>query len=264
MQAIIIFFSVIIAFLSFSLTGCNGNSIATSSAGTIGSTLTNPLNKNQPIMVISDLNDAKVHIVSENIFGVKELNSVLAPNTFLNSILAKVMVSELKVMGYKNVQFRSFNNQNVLNTENIHSLSSQISGSSRNGVVHIPSKGSLSAEAQQFLSQELKDTPVDTIILLTQSGNQNLEFDIKCELAKDGRYSQSRLENHLYFYKIYVIDAHSMQILGWITGAPSQKLEDTRLCKSRQEFRPADLNYLNSILISSLQKSISGDLTQVL
>ena len=105
---------------------------------------------------------------------------------------------------------------------------------------------------------------VDTIILLTQSGNQPLAFDVKCELSKQDFYQHASIEPHLYLYKIYVIDAHTLKILTWITGSANGHLQDTRLCKPTSQYRTQDFNELRSILMRKLESSVAKDLNRTL
>jgi hypothetical protein len=122
----------------------------------------------------------------------------------------------------------------------------------------------LSREAQQFLSQVVNHRNVDTIILLTQSGSQPLAFDVKCELSKRDFYQHASIEPHLYLYKIYVIDAHTLKILTWITGSANGHLQDTSLCKPTSQYRAQDFNELRSILMRKLDRSVAKDLTRTL
>lgn len=169
-----------------------------STAGTFGPKLTKPLSQDQHILILSVLRDIRIDIVGENIFIYHELGTTSLPAEEVNALLSKTMVVTLKGNGYSHLESTVISNSNVLNTTDIQSL-------------HGQPENWLSREAQQFLSQVVNHRNVDTIILLTQSGSQPLAFDVKCELSKRDFYQHASIEPHLYLYKIYVIDAHTLK-----------------------------------------------------
>jgi hypothetical protein len=222
-----------------------------SSAGTIGPKLIKPLPQDQRILVISALRDIHVDIVSENIFIYNILGSTTLPAALINPIMNHSLINSLQENSYQNLQAAVINTPDPLNTTEIHMLTA------------LPDD-SLSAPAQQSLKQQINQQNVDIIVLLTQSGSEPLAFDVKCELSKNNLYYYASIEPHLYLYKIYVIDAHSLKILTWITGSANGELQDLHLCRPTSLYRPRDFNNLNSTVIHKLRAAVGKDLLRTL
>ncbi len=236
------------------LSGCAAPKTTTtvlSTAGTFGPKLTKPLSQDQHILVLSVLRDIRIDIIGENIFIYNELGTTSLPAEAVNILLSRTMAATLRDNGYGHLESAVINNSNVLNTTDIQWSHDQF-------------ESRLSEEARQFLSQVVNHRNVNTIILLTQSGSQPLAFDVKCEISKRDLYRQASIEPHLYLYKIYVIDAHTLKILTWITGSAHGHLQDTSLCKPISQYQTQDFNELRSILAHKLESSVAKDLTRTL
>ncbi len=242
MKVIKLLLSIIFLVASIFLSGC-GTEINVSSAGTLGPILKKPIDKSQRILVISALQDIKIDIISENIFSYRKLGSKVISKKFLNEELSMAMVSALKEHNFKYIQIKNLNSANDINTGDIELLTTK---------------------AKEFLSSQIANTHSDLILLLTQSNNQPLLYDIKCELGKKNQYEQARFEQHLDLYKLYLIDAHTLQILSWTTGSPNFDLPNERLCKPIKNYDANDLKELNVIVGELFHRAIDIDLIRTL
>jgi hypothetical protein len=225
------------------ISGCATDTKVISSAGTIGPVLQHKLPQNQRILVLSALRDTQVNIISENIFLYQELGIITIPAPVMNLKLAQAMVSKLKRIGYTHVDAQVINDSNALNTADINNIS---------------------PEAAKALSEYLRNKNVDSIILLTQNSGQPLIYDLKCELAKNNAYRHASIQPHLYLYKIYVINAHDLKILTWITGSANGNVPNTGLCKPQTAYSAEDISELHSILLDQLRRTVSEDLSKTL
>jgi hypothetical protein len=201
-------------------------------------------------LVLSVLRDVKVNIIRENIFIYQELGTIITPAGLINGKLSQTLKVKLEKMNYSTVESAVINTNNVLNTTDIQALSNH-------------AFIDLSPEAKQFLAQQIKDNSTDTIVLITQNGDQPLAFDLKCEVGKDNHYYQASIEPHLYLYKIYLINAHTLKILTWITGSPNGNLPDTHLCKPVAQLSEQDINEIKYRIINSLKTTMSADLSKL-
>lgn len=233
------------------LTGCESNKHVLSSAGTIGPVINQTIPLDQHFLTLAVLRDTNVDIVSENIFIYRKLGSTQIPAALINGQLNKTMATTLHGIGYHHVRSNAINTPNVLNTTDIQLLTNH-------------SVTEITPEARQFLAEQIKDRNIDIIILITQNGHDPLAFDLKCELSKNNFYYHASIQPHLDLYKIYVINAHTMRILTWITGSANGDLSDTSLCKPINKYSPQDFNTVNNIVISGLNKSVSTDLFNTL
>ncbi len=242
MKVIRLLSSIIFLVASIFLSGC-GTEINLSSAGTLGPILKKPIDKSQRILVISALQDIKVDVISENIFSYRKFGSKVIAKNFLNEELSRAMVSTLKEHNFKYIQIRNLTTANDINTGDIE-LST--------------------TKAKEFLSSQLANTHSDFILLLTQSHKQSLVYDIKCELGKKNQYDQARFEQHLDLYKLYLIDAHTLQVLSWTTGSPNFDLPNVRLCKPLKSYGANDLKELNITVGELFRRAIKIDLIRTL
>jgi len=230
------------------LAGCNSTKPIISSAGTIGPGLSTAIPQNH-FLVISTLQDVKVDVISENIFIYHILGSATITAQNLNAQLVKTMRATLNRLNYLYVDYAALNNPNPLNTANIQPFTDH---------------SALTPEARQYLSDLIKNHPVDIIVLMTQNGPHSLVYDVKCELSKNNIYYQASIQPHLYLYKIYVINAHTLKIITWITGSANGDLPDTHLCKPMSQYSPQDLNDVNYFVIEQLNKAVADDLSKTL
>lgn len=242
---------MLILLLSSLLNGCHSGAPPLSSAGTIGPGLSQAIPQNQRILVLAALRDIKVDIVSENIFTYQILGTKTIAATAVNSQLLSTMNATLKNLDYYRLRSATLNDPNVLNTTDIQAITNH-------------SYTALTPEAQQFLADFIKDRHVDTIVLLTQDGDRPLAFDLKCELSKNNFYYHASIQPHLYLYKIYVIDAHTLKIITWITGSATGNLPDVHLCKPVAQFTRRDLNDLNYTVMNRLNSAVADDLSKTL
>lgn len=236
----------IIIILLCGLSGCSTETPAVYSAGTAGPKLEKPLSQNPHILALAVLSDIKIDVISENIFTYRKLGTTTVEGALVNAQLSKTMAATLKNMNYPRVDSASINSSNVLNTTDVQATATE-----------------LTPAAQQFLAQQLHGRGIDTVVLITQDGNQPLAFDLKCELSKNSTYNQASIEPHLYLYKIYIIDAHTLKILTWITSNASGNLHNTHLCKPPTYFSAENFNELNEIVTSGLNTAVTASLNQI-
>ncbi|GEM_PF-5777831 len=242
---------ILLFFILIFIGGCAHHAQVISSAGTIGPGLKNPLPKNQAILVLAVLRDVKTDIVSENIFTYEKLGSVSIPAEQINHQLSQTVKTTLKKFAYYQVNTQMINTLNVLNSTDIQTL-------------EYHSQFNLTSDAQAFLRKELINKNVDTLILITQSDDQALGLDLKCELSKNNIYYQASLQAHLDLYKIYFIDARTLKIITWLTGSANEYLQDTHLCKPLSQFSAQDTNELKYLVMNGLNKALAADLAKTL
>jgi hypothetical protein len=217
------------------LCACTPTLPPVSSAGTLGPVLTAPLPPDARILVISNLTDAPITIIRENIFQYHLLGKTSVSGELMNSAINRAILQLFHKNGYREVQTLTIINPHYWNSR------------------------------KQLIDSINAQRHADIIILITKNNEKHiLGFDIHCEVSRFNQYYQAIIEPHLDLYKITVIAAQNQQVLTWITGSINGNLRNTRFCKPLSSFSMRDYLALNSIVNTGLHVAITRDISKIL